>query len=90
MSGSLNHISLGNKNKLPQFYFGNNHVSEDIVERDEKIINQIYKDKEYLTLEEFIPITVELLGFPRMLNQILFKKIDKEGKNKIHKNVYLR
>jgi hypothetical protein len=41
-------------------------------------------------MEEFIPITVEFLGFPKIFNSVLFKKIDIENKGKIKKEFFLK
>ena len=43
-----------------------------------------------MNLEDFNTITVDLLGFPKMLNRVLFNKIDIEKTGKISKAQYLK
>lgn len=58
---------------------------------EDKFINQIYiKDKDELTPEEFSTLTVDFLGFNKMFNGVLFKKIDAENKGKIRKEIFLK
>jgi len=59
-------------------------VSPEVNDFDENIINKIFV-KDELSEEEFIPITVELLDFPKMFNSVLFNKIIVENKTKISK-----
>lgn len=43
-----------------------------------------------MNLEDFNSITVDLLGFPKMLNRVLFNKIDMEKTGKINKMQYMK
>ncbi len=76
------------KDKLPQFYFGENHVSKEIIEMDDKLINQLFF-KEELNLEEFLPITTQLLEFPKFFNSLVFQKIARDN-NKISKKTFIK
>lgn len=78
-----------NQNIIPQFYFPGGFVSPEINDYDENIINKIFI-KEELTEEEFIPITVELLDFPKMFNSVVFRKINAENKPKISKLAFAK
>ncbi len=76
------------RDKIPQFYFPRGSCHDpDIIESEEKILNRYFtKD---LTVDEFTPITVELAGFPKMLNSVLFNKIT-QGKTKLSKADYIK
>jgi hypothetical protein len=53
------------------------------------LINKLFNKDEF-TEEEFIPITVELLDFPKMFNSVVFKKVNSENKPKISKTNFLK
>jgi serine/threonine-protein phosphatase 2A regulatory subunit B'' len=91
--GSMNtegpaNSATASENLIPKFYFGENFINEEIIQLDERLINSFFT-KEELTLDEFIPITEEFLGFPKMFNSVLFKKIQPEG-TKISKKSFIK
>ncbi len=86
---SNSNLAFQHKNIIPQFYFPGGYVSPEMNDYDENIINRIFV-KDELTEEDFIPITVELLDFPKMFNTILFKKINGENKPKISKIAFAK
>ena len=76
--------------RIPQFYFPSQNSTE-VIALEELTINKIFSSKnDILTLDDFNSITVDLLGFPKMLNRILFQKIDVEKTGKITKSKYLK
>lgn len=77
------------KNVIPQFYFPGGYVSQEVNDFDENLINKLFI-KEELIEEEFIPLTVELLDFPKMFNSIVFNKINAENKPKLSKNTFIK
>jgi hypothetical protein len=87
MTGSMLQLSLDNKNKIPQFYFPKGNAIPELVELEDNIINQVFT-REDVTMEEFLPITVELLGFPKLLNSVVFKKI--AGDSKLTKKLFTK
>lgn len=75
------------KDKIPKFYFPEGNPIPENEEAGEKIINELFtKDVE---VDDFVKITVDLLGFPKMFNTLLFNKISLGGK-KISKKQFLR
>lgn len=70
------------KNKIPQFYFPESHLQPTLIEYEEKQLSQLF-NKDELNVEEFIPITTEFLGFPKILNIVLFNKIKEDNSDKI-------
>jgi hypothetical protein len=75
------------KDKIPKFYFPEGNPTPDNIEAGEKIINEVFtKD---VVLDDFVKITVDLLGFPKMFNSVLFNKIS-QGDKKISKKQFLR
>jgi hypothetical protein len=77
-----------NKNIIPQFYFGEKYIHPDIIESDNTMINKIFK-KDEISIEEFVQVTEEFLEFPKLFNNVLFKKIQPEG-NKISKSTFMK
>lgn len=75
------------KNVIPQFYFPGGLITQEINDFDENLINKLFT-KEELSEEEFIPVTVELLDFPKMFNSVVFSKINSENKSKISKSIF--
>ena len=76
--------------RIPQFYFPIQNTS-DILLQEESAVNKIFSIKnDILTLDDFSSISGELLGFPKMLNRVLFYKIDSEKTGKITKSQYLK
>jgi hypothetical protein len=76
--------------RIPQFYFPSNSSSE-LQEKEESLINKMFSVKnDVMNLEDFNTITVDLLGFPKMLNRVLFNKIDTEKSGKISKALYVK
>lgn len=80
---------FNHKNIIPEFYFPGGIISPEINDFDENLINKIFT-KDELSEEEFIPITVELLDFPKMFNTVVYKKIKGENKQKISKLVFAK
>jgi len=75
------------KDKIPRFYFPEGNASQEAIEAGDKVINEVFtKD---IAVEEFIKITVDLLGFPKMFNSVLFNKIA-QGDNKISKKQFIK
>jgi hypothetical protein len=75
---------------LPKFYFPDGNINAEVIKSEEILINQIF-NKDEINIEEFVRITVELLGFPKMFNTILFDKINKgEIRKKILKSDFLK
>jgi hypothetical protein len=72
---------------VPKFYFGVGYVDLETIEAEENLINQIFLTDE-LTVGEFLPITLQLLNFPKMFNSVLFYKIN-PTKEKISKSEFL-
>lgn len=77
------------KNVIPQFYFPGGYVSKEVNDFDESLINKLF-NKDELSEKEFIPITVELLDFPKMFNSVVFNKINAEKKPKIPKTTFIK
>lgn len=76
--------------KIPQFYFPT-HGTSEAQEKEESLLSKIFSAKnDVLSLEEFSAISVDILGFPIMLNRVLFNKIDTEKTGKISKSTYLK
>ena len=86
---STSNLNFDQKNKIPQFYFPGGFVPPEILENDENLISKFFTEDE-LTEEQFIPITSELLEFPKMFNSILFKKCLKENSTKVSKVEFLK
>ncbi len=74
---------------MPKFYFPDGSLNADVINSEELMINQIFK-KEEISMDDFVQITVELLKFPKMFNGVLFNKINKDKKNTISKNDFMK
>jgi hypothetical protein len=62
---------------------------QEELDLEDKIIYSVFI-KEEVTIEEFLPITVELLGFPKLLNSVVYKKMLTEGKEKVNKSNFIK
>ena len=76
-------------NKIPNLFTLNNNKNSEIIEKDDNFIKSKFKGGS-LNLDEFLNITTNLLEFPKMLNKLLFNKIDVEKSNQITQTKYLK
>ena len=70
-----------NLSTIPKFYFP--ELPIELIAQENTLIDGIFKEKNELNLQEFLPITKDFYGFPQIFNCVLFNKIDKEKKGKI-------
>lgn len=74
--------------KIPKFYFPT--VSNEIIQQENDQFLKIFNNKNYITLNDFLPITKDIYNFPGNYNKVLFNKIDTEHKGKITRDEFIK
>jgi serine/threonine-protein phosphatase 2A regulatory subunit B'' len=74
--------------KIPKFYFP--EPSIEFIAQENTIIDSIFKEKNELNLQEFLPITKDFYNFPPLYNIVLFNKIDTEKTGKITRQQFIK
>ena len=55
-----------------------------------KLINSAFNGKEFLTIEEFEEVTVEVCRLPKFFREPLFKKVDANGAGRVSNSEFTR
>jgi len=77
------------KSKVPKFYYEDGKpLPQDVVDENNKVMEETYAGKTDITVDEFVPIVEKIFKFPKFLNTLVFNRIDTGKTGKISKQKF--